>query len=141
MKTTTFNIYKSTDGILRLDNYTATYANWDWEQYLEETGQIERLERLNSMSSRQRSPRVRRIRQTESFLQWQQGKDITVTSSLYGVATAEYDGRIPEGRIKYAILEAIRNNETEARYYPSSNSNKPAHERLVYVFDFNLERK
>ena len=141
MKTTSFNIYKSTDGVLRLDNYTATYLNWDWEQYLEETGQIERLERLNSMSSRQRSPRVRRIRQTEAFLKWQQGKDITVTSSLYGVATAEYDGRIPEWRIKYAILDAIRNNETEARYYPRSNENKPAHERLVYVFDFNLERK
>lgn len=141
MKTTTFNIYKGTDGVLRLENYTATFPNCDWDQYLQETGQSERLERLNSMSSRQRSPRVWRIRKSEAFLEWQQGKDITVTSSLYGVATAEYDGRIPEGHIKHAILDAIRNHETEARYYPRSNANKPAHERLVYVFDYNLERK
>jgi hypothetical protein len=140
MATTTFNIYKSTDGMLRLDNYTATYPNQDWEQFLQETGQTDRLERLNAMRSRDRSPRVCRLRKSEPFKQWQRGKTITVTSELYGVATADYDGRLPEGSIKYAILNAIRNGETEARYYPRSNARKPAHEHLVYCFDYDFQK-
>ena len=140
MATTTFNIYKSTDGMLRLDNYTATYPNQDWEQFLKETGQTDRLERLNAMRSRDRSPRVCRLRKSEPFKQWQQGKTITVTSELYGVVTANYDGRLPEGSIKYAIMDAISNGETEARYYPRSNDNKPAHMRMVYVFQFQLKK-
>jgi hypothetical protein len=74
------------------------------------------------------------------FKQWQAGKDITVTTHLYGVASADYDGRIPEHSIQHAILQAIRYNETEARYYPHSNARKPAHERLVYCFDYNFQK-
>ena len=139
--TTTFNIYKSTDGVLRLENYTATYPNWDWEQYLEETGQTERLDRLYSMSSRERSPRVNRIRKTEAFLNWQKGKDVHVTSSLYGVATADYDGRISEKLVQYAILDAIKIGKDEALYYPKSNANKPSIQHMVYVIPFNFEKK
>ena len=136
MKTTEFTIYKGSDGVLRLENYTATMPNQDWEQFLIDTNQQERLERLCSMSSRKRSPRLWKIRRSAAFIEWQKGKDVTITSQVYGVAGAEYDGRIPEGHIKYAILDAIRHGEKEARYYPSSNATKPAHERMVYVFGF-----
>ena len=138
--TTTFNIYKSTDGKLRLENYTATYPCYDWARFLKDTHQLERLERLNALSSRKRSPIINRIRKSLPFKQWQQGKTITVTSELYGVVTANYDGRLPEGSIKYAIMDAISNGETEARYYPRSNDNKPAHMRMVYVFQFQLKK-
>lgn len=140
MKTTTFNVYQDTNGHLSLKEYTETYENQNWEQFLEETGQTERLERLNAMRSRDRSPRVRRIRMSEPFKQWQVGKDITVTTHLYGVASADYNGRIPEHSIQYAILQAIRYNESEARYYPRSNARKPAHERLVYCFDYDFQK-
>lgn len=140
MKTTEFNIYKGSDGILRLEDYTSTFPNWDWEQFLKDTHQEERLERLCSMSSRKRSPRLWKIRKSPAFIEWQKGKDITVTSHLYGVATANYDGRISESRLKYAILEAVRNGSNEARYYPTSNATKPAHERLVYVCRFSFKK-
>lgn len=141
MKTTTFNIYKSTDGQLRLDNHTSTYKNEDWEQYLKDTNQTERLERLLSMSSRKRSPKIWKLRKSQDFLQWQEGRDITITSELYGVASADHDGRVPEWGIKKAILEALRYGEKEARYYPTSNANKPAQERLVYVFNYTFKKK
>ena len=139
--TTTFNVYKSTDGELRLENYTATYPNWDWDQFLEETGQTERLERLYSMSSRQRSGRVNRLRKTEAFLEWQKGKAVTVTSKLLGVATADYDGRISERLIQYAILDAIKIGKDEALYYPKSNEHKSPLKKMVYVIPFNFEKK
>lgn len=141
MKTTTFNVYKSTDGRLRLDNYTATYKNEDWEQYLKDTDQAERLERLLSMSSRKRSPKIWKLRKSLDFLQWQLGKDITISSELYGVASADHDGRVPEWGIKRAILEALRYGEKEARYYPTSNDKKPAQEQLVYVFHYTFVRQ
>lgn len=137
---TKFKIYKSTDGQLRLDNYTATYPNNDWEQFLSETGQTNKAEKLLSMSSRERSPRIYRLRKSEAYKQWQKGKFFTITSEVYGVATANYDGRIPEASIKHAILEAVKYGEKEARYYPKSNKNKPVHERKVYVFSFQFEK-
>lgn len=136
MKTTEFTIYKDTTGTLRLDNFTTTYPNNDWGQFLKDTNQAERLERLCSMSSRKRSPRIWKIRKSAAFIEWQKGKYITVTSKPYGTAGADYDGRIPELAIKRAILEAIKYGEKEARYYPSSNATKPAYERTVYVFGF-----
>ena len=140
MKTTEFTIYKDTTGTLRLDNFTTTYPNNNWAQFLEDTHQEDGLERLYSMSSRKRSPRISKIRRSAAFIEWQKGKDITVTSKPYGTAVANYDGRIPEWAIKRAILEAIKHGEKEARYYPSSNATKPAHERMVYVFGFGFKK-
>lgn len=140
MKTTTFNIYQDTNGNLSLKEYTETYENQNWAQYLSETGQTERLKRLNAMRSRERNPKVRRIRMSETFKQWQVGKDITITTHLYGTASASYDGRIPEHSIQYAILQALRYNEKEAHYYPRSNDRKPAHEHLVYVFSYDFKK-
>lgn len=140
MKQTTFAIYQGTDGVLRLENYTATYKNANWEQYLADTGQEERLQQLKAMSSRKRSPRIYRIRNSEQFRQWQSGKDITVTSRLYGIASAIYDGRIHESSVKYAILHAIENGKTEALYEPKSNANKPAHLHEVYVIPYQLKK-
>ncbi len=138
MKTTTFTIYKDSLGFFRAENYTATMQNHDWTQFLKETNPAQ-LERWLAMSSRKRSPKVCRLYKTESFKNWQKGKDIVVTSKPFAVATANHDGRVPEWGIKHAILEAVKYNESEARYYPSSNANKQAHQRLVYVFAYNLQ--
>ena len=140
MKTTTFNIYKDSIGILRLEPFEKTMPNEDWEQYLRETDQSDRADRLLAMSSRKRSPKVWKIRKSKPFAEWQQGKTVTITSHLYGMASADYDGRIPEWRIKAAIIEAVKYGESEARYYPASNAKKPAHEHIVYVFGFNFKK-
>lgn len=146
MATTTFNIYKRnfSDGSFYLDleeKEPYTIDNENWEQYLRETGQSDRADYLLSMSSRKRSPKIWRIRQSDEFRTWSKQNQITVTTSLYGVASCDYDGRIPEGHIKSAIINAIRNGEDEARYYPASNASKPAHLQMVYCFNYNFNKE
>ena len=140
MTQTTFNIYQGTDGILRLDNFSKTFNNQDWEQYLRESGQSQRADYLMSLSARKRSGKVYRIRQSEDFRQWSESHVINITSTLYGTASAEYDGRIPEGCIKYAILQALKDGKAEAKYYPVNNSRKPAYLHMVYVFTYSFTR-
>lgn len=139
MATTTFNVYKTTQGRYTLEDYKASYPSHDWDKYLKETNQLERLERLNAMSSRKRSPRLNRLYKSADFIEWGNANMVNVTSELYGVVTCNYDGRLSEARIKYAVLEAIRYGEKEAHYEPLSNARKPAHEHLVYIFTFDLK--
>lgn len=138
MATIEFEIFKTSDGRLSLTNESYQYNNEDWEQFLRQNGQAERAEHLVSLSSRKRSPKIWRIRQSKEFRQWSKTHVINVTSSLYGIASANYDGRIKEGRIKYAILDAIRHGQSEARYYPQSNKGKPAHLHMVYCFGYSF---
>lgn len=140
MATVEFEIFKTSDGRLSLTNDSYTYNNQDWEQFLRDNGQAERADHLMSLSSRKRSPKIWRIRQSEDFKRWSEAHVISVTSSLYGIASANYDGRIRDGRIKYAILEAIKYGKSEARYYPQSNEGKPAHMHMVYCFSYSFRK-
>ncbi len=140
MAQTEFTIYKyDKDNSLLLEPQKYVAKNTDWRQFLIDTNQEERLHKFADMSARKRSPKVWRLRQTSEFLKWSENHRETVEYKPYAIASATYDGRIPEGRIKYAILDAVKYGEKEARYYPQSNQTKPAHLQMVYCFTFNLK--
>lgn len=133
-----FDVYRDSRGVLSLEKKEYSYENQDWELFLKETGQNDRCERLLSMSSRKRSPKVWKLRKSDSFKEWSKNNIVQVSSSLYGVVSCEYDGRLREYAIKYAVLDALKFGEKEARVYPESNKNKPAHLHMVYVFTFDF---
>lgn len=137
---TNFIIYRnSATGRLSLQDHSCMLPNGDWEQYLREAGQGERADRLCAMSSRKRSPKIYKIRHTDAFKAWSEANPVTVKYTEYAEASAEYDGRLREGAIKRAILDATQYNEKRAMVVPESDKNKPAHLRRVYVFNYKLD--
>lgn len=139
MKTTTFNIYRYNNGNLSLKEHLFTFPSQDWARFLKETGQLERLAKLETMSSRKRSPLLYRLRRSPAFLEWQKNNIETVKTTLFGVASAFYDGRLPEDGVKLAILEAIRCERPWATYQLKCDQNKPEHLKRCYCFPFDFK--
>jgi hypothetical protein len=139
---TTFTVYKHSER----NNYSLNAAkfvgnNQDWDQFLTDTNQLEKLMRLRKMSSRKRSPKIWRLRKTQEFIKWSNEHQVVTMYLPYAKVTVpNYDGRIPELSIKNAVLTALKTNSKEAFYYPKLNTNKPAHLHQVYYFNFYIEK-
>lgn len=132
-------IYKDNFGGLHYSPQNYEYFSQDWERYLSESGQMERLERLKSMRSKDRSPKLYRLRKTPSFIKWSEEHKVIVTSELFATCVADVDGRLNESDVRVAMMNAFQNKEQFAKVYPRSNKNKPPHEWLVYKFLFSVK--
>lgn len=133
------NIYKDNLGGLHYTPQNYEYNSQDWEKYLSESGQMERLERLKSMRSKVRTSKVYVLRNTPSFIKWSRENKVVVTSELFATCVADVDGRLNESDVRVAIMKAFQNKERFAEVYPRSNKNKPPHECLVYKFLFSVK--
>lgn len=133
------NIYKDNLGGLHYTPQNYEYNSQDWERYLSESGQMERLERLKSMRSKVRTPKVYRLRNTPTFIEWSERNKVVVTSELFATCEADVDGRLNESDVRVAMMNAFQNKEQFAKVYPRSNKNKPPHEWLVYEFLFSVK--
>lgn len=137
--TVELNIHKDIFGRLHYTPQNYEYFSQDWERYLIDTGQDERLERLKSMRSKDRSPKLYRLRKTPTFIKWSEENKVVVTSSLFATCVADVDGRLNESDVRVAMMNAFQNKEKFAKVYPRSNKNKPPHEWLVYEFSFSVK--
>lgn len=133
------NIYKDNFGRLQYTSQNYEYCSQDWERYLSESGQMERLERLKNMRSKDRSPKLYRLRKTPSFIKWSEEHKVVVTSTLFATCVADVDGRLNKSDVRVALMNAVQDKEQFAKVYPRSNKNKPPHEWLVYVFLFSVK--
>lgn len=129
-------IYKDNLGGLHYSPQNYEYLSQDWEKYLMDTEQNERLERLKNMRSKDRTPKIYRLRKTPTFLKWSEENKVSVTSELFAICEADVDGRLNESDVRVAIMNAFQNKEQFAKVYPRCNKNKPPHLWLVYEFLF-----